>query len=641
MAGTGDRAQLPVVLKVIPAIPQVQADRDVLDRHLAAMGCHGLLSVAWGVKAENLVEELLNGADNRFHGTIRARPEKWGVRQWQETYGLRTGAVKVAVRRDELLEGEFSGAANPKDGYSLEDLRDPEARLVVGFLNPIFHPEKPKRIISKMAATFLGAMRMKITVDWATLVHEQIGRMVKGLRKVKKAGTPLPTYLIHLYHHFELLTPKEQDLYEDLLNIQLYGGPETDEDEEQEVSEAQPDPSSGNPRPRKRGRSASSEPEPETTQPSQPRQPPHTTEEAAGPSQVRPEISGLTGAYDTDILYCLDQAAYRTRAMGQDYREALSFLTEVMQVLNAPSVLSIIPQIKDLQSQVIQLQVMQEQLAMGHRTHEILRKQLEEKDRELQLAVELRKEAEERAQGSALALVEVRKNLDFPVDTVNRSLLFTAQLEKEGCTNRGQIIRFLMEHSRKMETTWKLMQGLVANMKPEGPEERATQAPEDLATPVRVVTTPEPAAPAEAVAGGEEAPAPTMATPALLSPLTWANMPPLSTGTLRTWKDMVPGSASPATPAPFRLPSASPPGIRRKSTSPISRRLAEELGSPTVSFREMLTRVQEAGTPTASSPTASRGTEAGPTPDTAKGGKASTSSPRRRSARLKHVVDSP
>ena len=61
--------------------------------------------------------------------------------------------------------------------------------------------------------------------------------------------------------------------------------------------------------------------------------------------------------------------------------------------------------------------------------------------------------------------------MSFPVDTVNRSLLFTAFLEKEGKINRSQIIRFLMDHAQKMEHTWDNMQVLVANITPaSGPQ---------------------------------------------------------------------------------------------------------------------------------------------------------------------------
>lgn len=108
------------------------------------------------------------------------------MEQCQETYNFRQGEVKVAERRDEFLEGEFTTMANPKDSYCLNDLRNSEAKL-------IFHLEKPKRIISKWAATFLGAMWKKITVDSAELVKEMVDRMVKGLQKLKKSGTPLPS----------------------------------------------------------------------------------------------------------------------------------------------------------------------------------------------------------------------------------------------------------------------------------------------------------------------------------------------------------------------------------------------------------------------------------------------------------------
>ena len=73
--------------------------------------------------------------------------------------------MKVAERNDDFLKGEFLRTANPKDGYVLANLKDPDARLVIAFLNPIFHPEKPKRVVAKLASLFLGAMRGKHRVD--------------------------------------------------------------------------------------------------------------------------------------------------------------------------------------------------------------------------------------------------------------------------------------------------------------------------------------------------------------------------------------------------------------------------------------------------------------------------------------------
>ena len=74
--------------------------------------------------------------------------------------------------------------------------------------------------------------------------------------------------------------------------------------------------------------------------------------------------------------------------------------------------------------------------------------------------------AERKTDASARALSEVWVALSFPVDIVNRSLLFTSFLEKEGKINKPQIIRFLQDHAQNMERTRDNMQTLVSNMKP-------------------------------------------------------------------------------------------------------------------------------------------------------------------------------
>ena len=73
--------------------------------------------------------------------------------------------------------------------------------------------------------------------------------------------------------------------------------------------------------------------------------------------------------------------------------------------------------------------------------------------------------ADWRVDASAWALAEVRTAFNFSVDTVNRGLLFTNFLEKEGKINRPQIIRFLLDHARNIERTWDNMQTLVSNIR--------------------------------------------------------------------------------------------------------------------------------------------------------------------------------
>lgn len=76
---------------------------------------------------------------------------------WKEVHGFRKGSMKVAESINEFLEGEFWNPGDPKDRYLVKDLKNPEAIMVVGFLNPIFHLEKPKRVVSLWASTILGS----------------------------------------------------------------------------------------------------------------------------------------------------------------------------------------------------------------------------------------------------------------------------------------------------------------------------------------------------------------------------------------------------------------------------------------------------------------------------------------------------
>ena len=77
---------------------------------------------------------------------------------WRDTYGFKNVGEISAPETREFVWRYIKGPGDQREGWDLDDIKDPEARRVVGFMNPIFHPEKPKRITIKWASVFLGAM---------------------------------------------------------------------------------------------------------------------------------------------------------------------------------------------------------------------------------------------------------------------------------------------------------------------------------------------------------------------------------------------------------------------------------------------------------------------------------------------------
>ena len=113
------------------------------------MGCAGLMDVAWRVWEEVFVQELVGTVPNQYDSTIRGRPKAWGLEVWRKVYGFRKGGIRTLDRNEELLAEELQNPADPKEGYLALEAKSPEVRQVLGFLNPIFHPEKPKRVNSQ------------------------------------------------------------------------------------------------------------------------------------------------------------------------------------------------------------------------------------------------------------------------------------------------------------------------------------------------------------------------------------------------------------------------------------------------------------------------------------------------------------
>ena len=186
------------------------------------MGCNGLLDVSWGIWEDNLVVDIIQPERGGILNiTIRAKPEKWRAVYW-----FKPGAKRAMKKNQDYMEGEFRTAANPKEGYQVMDMIKQESRDMVGFLNPILHPTKLRRVVAKVVSTILGSLQGRIEVDWAFIIVDIVGDLVVAFWKGKKTGSPLLAYLSHLHNQYSLLNPKEEESYLELVHLLQYGGEE-------------------------------------------------------------------------------------------------------------------------------------------------------------------------------------------------------------------------------------------------------------------------------------------------------------------------------------------------------------------------------------------------------------------------------
>ena len=544
-----------VHLRVTPEYPRQLREKTVLLDYLDKMGCNGLLAVPWGVfDHPQLATELLAEPDERYAESLRSNPQHWRAEFWTSVYDFTPGNLKKVERNDDWMEGEFLGSPDPKEGYSLKDLRDPDARLVIGFLNPIFHPEKPKRIVIKWASTFLGAMRGKCKVAWNELMADLVRRLVSELKKGKKGGSPLPVYLSHLYSKYQVLTDEEQSDYNVQVQLLEYGGMETDEDAESGEQSSPPlrDP-------RKRGRTEETPTRPTVSVTPRPAPEVKGDPEASGSGRRvvgPPEPVELTGNVAEDILDLLRHAAARSAYQTQEYGKMIHYLLDIHKELGQDDATATISRIRELRQNEVNLQVLREQQTTLNATVRRMKEQTDLARRECAAA-------ELRAEDSARALADVRDALNFPVDIVNRGLLFTNFLEKDGKINRAQIIRFLMDHAQRMESTWDKMQVLVSNMRGRDGQQTETVTPPKQTTP-DIFKTPEHGGPSQPKSRGDASPDDRVSTPDFISPLQVDNFPKVLADILSPIKAPAPEVGGPSG-------AHSPSPTRRKLTDPLSR----------------------------------------------------------------------
>jgi hypothetical protein len=236
--------------KVVPEVPRDEVERGELLEDLQVMGCSGFLEKPWGFKDDRIVRELVDGVSNEFDNSIRAQPVRWTEEVWREVYHFSKGGGGLAGRKDEYVKECFKDLPSPKDGYSIDDCKDPRHKRLLAFLVPIVYPEKPNRITVTWGNTIFGALNGGRKVNWARVITTLIVQL--AARVGKSRATPICPFLYHLYERKELLKPEEEKQWKIQEAMLKYGesgsedeagsasgSDDEDDDEEEEEEETE------------------------------------------------------------------------------------------------------------------------------------------------------------------------------------------------------------------------------------------------------------------------------------------------------------------------------------------------------------------------------------------------------------------
>jgi hypothetical protein len=236
--------------KIVLEVPQDETERGELLEDLQVMGCSGFLEKPWGFKDDRIVRELLDRVSNEFDNSIRGQPVRRTKECWREVYHFGKGGGRLAGRKDEYVKECFKDPPNPKDGYSIDDCKDPRHRRLLAFLVPIVYPEKPNRITITWGNTIFGALNGGRKVNWATVITTLVVQL--AARVGKSRASLICPFLYHLYERKELLRPEEEKAWkiqEGMLKYgesgsedevgSAFGSDNEDDDEEEEEEETQ------------------------------------------------------------------------------------------------------------------------------------------------------------------------------------------------------------------------------------------------------------------------------------------------------------------------------------------------------------------------------------------------------------------
>jgi hypothetical protein len=207
--------------KIVLEVPRDEAERGELLEDFQVMGCSGFLEKPWGFKDDRIVRELLDGVSNEFDNSIRGQPIRWTEECWREVYHFNKGGGGLAGWKDEYVKECFKDLPSPKDGYSIDDYKDPQHRRLLAFLVPIVYPEKPNRITVIWGNTIFGALNGGKKVNWARVITTLVIQL--AARVGKSRATPICPFLYHLYERKELLKPEEEKSWKIQEGMLKYG----------------------------------------------------------------------------------------------------------------------------------------------------------------------------------------------------------------------------------------------------------------------------------------------------------------------------------------------------------------------------------------------------------------------------------
>jgi hypothetical protein len=153
----------------------------------------------------------------------------------------------LAGRKDEYVKDCFKDLLSLKDGYSIEDCKDPRHRRLLVFLVPIVYSEKPNRITVTWGNTIFEALNGGRKVNWARVITTLIIQL--AARVGKSCASLICPFLYHLYEQKELLKLEEKKSWKIQEGMLKYGesrsddkggsgsGSDDEEDDEEEEEE--------------------------------------------------------------------------------------------------------------------------------------------------------------------------------------------------------------------------------------------------------------------------------------------------------------------------------------------------------------------------------------------------------------------
>jgi hypothetical protein len=140
----------------------ITKERQEFKQTLKKMRLRGLLDLPWDYLSQKMVIEVFGSKLHPdFKRIVRGQPKKITEKMIGQAFGISTeGEDAYPKGNNQALIYFYKESSSEKDGWSVKHCINLELKVVLAYLNLLLYPQKPQRVIVRIASTTASCLSL-------------------------------------------------------------------------------------------------------------------------------------------------------------------------------------------------------------------------------------------------------------------------------------------------------------------------------------------------------------------------------------------------------------------------------------------------------------------------------------------------